>query len=129
MTLATSFLMTKTPQKAVIVILDIKGVNMHKILQVDFPFNGPFGKEMAKALSELARSITAEPGFIWKIWTENKSRKEAGGIYFFESEETAATYLEKHTARLKDLGVSEVRGRIYDINVELSKLTAAPIAS
>ena len=100
---------------------------MHKLLQVDFPFNGPFGEEMAKALRELALSITEEPGFIWKIWTENESLKEGGGIYLFASEETAQAYLEKHTARLKGLGVPEVRGRIYDINMELSKITAAPI--
>lgn len=101
---------------------------MPKLLQVDFPFNGPFGEEMTKTLNELALSITEEPGFIWKIWTENESLKEAGGIYLFESEVTAGTYLKKHTARLKDLGVSAVRGRIYDINVELSKITNAPIA-
>ena len=101
---------------------------MYKLLQVDFPFNGPFGEEMTKALNGLALSINEEPGFIWKIWTENKSLKEAGGIYLFESEETASAYLVKHTARLKELGVHEVRGRIYDINVDLSKITKAPIA-
>lgn len=101
---------------------------MHKLLQVDFPFNGPFGEKMSEALNELALSITEEPGFIWKIWTEKESLNEAGGIYLFESEETANAYLEKHTARLKGLGVPEVRGRIYDINMKLSKVTKAPIA-
>lgn len=100
---------------------------MHKLLQVDFPFDGPFGKEMTVALNELAQSIVEEPGFIWKIWTENESLKEAGGIYIFNNEETASAYLEKHSARLKDLGVSAVRGRIYDINVDLSKITKAPV--
>lgn len=100
---------------------------MHKLLQVDFPFNGPFGKEMTTALNALAQSITEEPGFIWKIWTESESLKEAGGIYLFNSEETAAAYLEKHSARLKELGVPAVRGRIYDINIDLSKITKAPL--
>lgn len=100
---------------------------MHKLLQVDFPFSGPFGKEMTAALNDLAHSITEEPGFIWKIWTEKESLKEAGGIYLFESEGTADAYLKKHTARLKDLGVAEVRGRIFDINMALSKVTKAPI--
>ncbi len=101
---------------------------MHKLLQVDFPFNCFFWKKMTEALHELALSITAEPGFIWKIWTEKEIFSEAGGIYLFESEETANAYLEKHTARLKKLCVPEVRGRIYDINVQLSKITKAPIA-
>jgi hypothetical protein len=101
---------------------------MHKLLQIDFPYRGPFGEKMTQALNDLAFSITEEPGFVWKIWTEEESIKEAGGIYLFESAETAAVYLKKHTARLKDLGVHEVRGRIYDINMGLSKITNAPIA-
>ena len=44
---------------------------MTYILQIDFPITGPFGIEMTEAFSELARSITKEPGFLWKIWTEN----------------------------------------------------------
>lgn len=100
---------------------------MNKLLQVDFPFDGPFGKEMTEALNGLAQSITEEPGFIWKIWTEAENLKEAGGIYMFENEETANAYLEKHAARLKEMGVPAVRGRIYDINIDLSKITKAPI--
>ena len=38
---------------------------------------------MTEAFSELARSITKEPGFLWKIWTENENAQEAGGIYAF----------------------------------------------
>ena len=41
---------------------------MAKLLQIDFPFAGPFGDDMAVALRELAESIASEPGFIWKIW-------------------------------------------------------------
>lgn len=48
---------------------------MAKLLQVDFGFNGPFGKEMANALVELAESINYEPGMLWKIWTENEKDK------------------------------------------------------
>lgn len=98
---------------------------MPKLLQVDFPFAGPFGEEMTQALAGLAESITQEPGFIWKIWTENSSQNIAGGIYLFESEATAQAYLEMHSARLKELGVPEVRGRIFDVNADLSKITKA----
>ena len=101
---------------------------MQKLLQIDFPFNGPFGEEMSTVLAELAQSIIEEPGFIWKIWTEQQSLKEAGGIYLFTDEPSAQAYLDKHTARLKSLGVNEVRARIYDVNQSLSKITKAPIA-
>jgi hypothetical protein len=101
---------------------------MSKLLQIDFPFSGPFGDEMAEALKGLAHSITEEPGFIWKIWTENESAREAGGIYLFENEATANAYLDMHTARLKDLGISEINAKIFDANEDLSKITAGPLA-
>ncbi|NJA60985.1 YdhR family protein, partial [Streptomyces sp. NEAU-H3] len=41
------------------------------LVQVDFPSEGPFGAEMAAAYEELAHTITREPGFVWKLWTEN----------------------------------------------------------
>jgi hypothetical protein len=44
---------------------------MKKLVQVDFPYGGSFGAEMANELKELAESIKDEPGFIWKIWTED----------------------------------------------------------
>ena len=54
-----------------------------KLLQLHFAFNGPFGSEMSRQLVELAESINQEPGFIWKVWTENEKIQEAGGIYLF----------------------------------------------
>ncbi len=56
---------------------------MAYLLQVDFPFEGPFGEEMEKGFWDLAKSINEEEGFHWKIWTENEETKEAGGILFF----------------------------------------------
>ncbi|MBA6283181.1 monooxygenase, partial [Salmonella enterica subsp. enterica serovar Irumu] len=78
------------------------------LLQIHFNFSGPFGEEMTQQLVGLAESINEEPGFIWKIWTESEKNQQAGGIYLFESEETAQAYIKKHTARLKNLGVDEV---------------------
>lgn len=54
---------------------------MHVLLQVDFPYQGPFGDEMTQTMDTLSSSINQEPGFIWKIWTENKETQKAGGIY------------------------------------------------
>lgn len=100
---------------------------MKKLLQIDFPHSGPFGSQMVEAFSELASSINEEPGFIWKIWTESEENREGGGIYLFENEETAKNYLDKHTARLKGFGVSEVNAKIFDLNVALSNITNGPI--
>ncbi len=40
---------------------------MPALLQVDFPFEGPFGDAMAEGMKGLAESIAAEPGLIWKV--------------------------------------------------------------
>ena len=53
---------------------------MSVLLQVDFPFAGPWGEAMTEALRGLAESIANEPGLIWKIWTENPATAEAGWI-------------------------------------------------
>ncbi|WP_028878357.1 monooxygenase [Terasakiella pusilla] len=99
---------------------------MPKLLQVDFPFSGPFGEEMTAQLQGLAQSINDEPGFLWKIWTENQDAQEAGGIYLFQDEASAQAYLDMHTARLNAMGITGVRGRIFDINTDLSALNKAP---
>ena len=73
---------------------------MAYVLQVDFKMNGPFGDEMAEAFSDLAKSINEEEGFMWKIWTESPETSEAGGIYIFETKETAEKYMDMHSKRL-----------------------------
>lgn len=100
---------------------------MKKLLQVDFAYHGPFGQDLAEALKGLAESINQEPGLIWKIWTENEATEEAGGVYLFENEETALAYLQMHTARLKKMGIPEVRGKIFDVNRSLSVINSGPI--
>lgn len=100
---------------------------MPYLLQVDFPFQGPWGDDMAVAMTGLAQSIAQEPGLIWKIWTENKSAGEAGGAYLFSDLPSAEAYLTMHTQRLKSFGVPQVNGKIFAVNEALSKIDRAPI--
>lgn len=100
---------------------------MSYILQVDFPYTGPWGDEMTAAMEGLARSIANEPGLIWKIWTTNETEKEAGGVYLFEDKASAEAYLTMHTARLNDFGISPVNGKIFAVHEQLSKIDRAPI--
>lgn len=101
---------------------------MAKLVQFDFPYSGPFGEEMASALRELAESIAKEPGFIWKIWTENSTTKEGGGIYLFRDEASARSYINKHTHRLQQFGVKEIRAKLFDVNHDLTTLTKGPVS-
>ena len=93
-----------------------------------YAFNGPFGDAMAEQLKPLAESINQEPGFLWKVWTESEKNHEAGGIYLFTDEKSALAYLEKHTARLKNLGVEEVVAKVFDVNEPLSQINQAKLA-
>ncbi|HHO9513232.1 TPA: monooxygenase [Escherichia coli] len=101
---------------------------MATLLQLHFSFNGPFGVTMAEQLKPLAESINQEPGFLWKVWTESEKNHEAGGIYLFTDEKSALAYLEKHTARLKNLGVEEVVAKVFDVNEPLSQINQAKLA-
>ena len=98
-----------------------------KLLQIDFPFNGPFGEEMSAAMQGLAQDIAQENGLIWKIWTENEQTKKAGGIYLFTDEENANRYLAKHSARLESFGVTGIEAEIFDVNQALSAIDHAPL--
>lgn len=100
---------------------------MAYVLQVDFKMNGPFGEEMAVAFSDVAKSITEEEGFTWKIWTESPETNEAGGIYIFETKESAKNYLEIHTKRLTGFGVTDINSKIFAINTKLTEITNGPI--
>ena len=94
---------------------------MAYILQVDFKMDGPFGDEMAESFTELAKSINEEEGFLWKIWTENPKTKEAGGIYLFQTKETAEKYVDMHTKRLAGFGISPVHAKIFEVNSALTE--------
>lgn len=100
---------------------------MGYILQVDFPYGGPWGQAMVEAMEGLARSIAEEPGLLWKIWTENEATGEAGGIYLFEDIPSAEAYLAMHSARLKDFGVPQVNGKIFAVNQALSQIDRGPV--
>jgi hypothetical protein len=97
------------------------------LLQIDFPYHGPIGEEMAEGFKYLAHSIAKEEGLIWKIWTENKETKEAGGIYMFENLPALESYLDMHTKRVQSFGVTDIRAKIFDINEKLSAITKAPL--
>lgn len=97
------------------------------LVQVDFPHQGPWGAEMAAAFEGLAQSIAAEPGFVFKYWTEDKAQGLAGGIYAFRTRAEAQAYLQMHTARLQGFGVTGIRGLILDVNEALSKIDKAPV--
>ena len=97
------------------------------LLQIDFPFQGPWGSAMTEAMEGLAQSIAQEPGLIWKVWTENPETKEAGGVYLFDTAAHAQAYLEMHSARLRGFGITTVNAKRFDVNEALSRIDRAPL--
>lgn len=100
---------------------------MSVILQIDFPHTGPWKQEMSQKFTELAKSIGEEPRLLWKIWTENESTGDAGGIYYFSDKASAEAYLAMHTARMQAMGFSALNAKILEVNQALSKVTKAPL--
>jgi hypothetical protein len=98
-----------------------------RLLQIDFPMDGPWGEEMATAYGKLAETIAETPGLVWKIWTENAETGEGGGIYLFEDQTSLERYLEEHTKRLESFGVADIRAKTFDVNDGLDRITRAPI--
>lgn len=99
---------------------------MAVLLQVDFPFAGPFGTDMSAALGDLAQHIAGESGLKWKIWTENEAQQTAGGVYLFSDRASAETYLAMHRARLASFGIANIRAMIFDVNPDLTRITRGP---
>ncbi len=95
----------------------------HVLLQIDFPFSGPWGQKMVNAMKPLAEDIAAEPDLLWKIWTTNEATGEAGGIYLFSNDDALECYLEKHTKRLEATGIRNIRARRFDVVDGLTKIT------
>jgi Putative mono-oxygenase ydhR len=93
-----------------------------------FPFPGPWGKELAEAVHDLARDIANESGLVWKVWLENRETGHAGGIYLFEHAAAAERYREKHERRLSAMGFTAVTANSFAVNTELSVLTMAGAA-
>lgn len=98
-----------------------------KLLVYDFPFRGPWGRAFTDAMQPLARDIAAEPGLLWKLWTENPVEGRAGGVYAFASDAARDAYERKHTARLAARGVRDVTVWRRDVNQALSAVTRAPV--
>lgn len=99
-----------------------------KIVQVNFKYNVPL-ETLKEHATESAENIATKPGLRWKIWIYNDVKKEAGGVYLFEDDATAETYIEWTTDALEqNLIASDVTVKKFDVNEEATAVTRGPIA-
>ena len=99
-----------------------------KILQINFKFH--MSKESFLALTEPAAEALAQvEGLHWKIWLLNEETQEGGGVYLFESVETAQAYLAGPLigGLVRHPGLSDVNVRLSGYMAEPTRITRGPI--
>lgn len=98
------------------------------LLQIDFAYPGPWGRELTATYRMLADSLNELPGLRWKFWSEDRKAGRASGVYLFETAAQARTYVDTHVARLPGFGISDIHYHIGTLNTELSLLNNAPLS-
>ena len=101
-----------------------------KILQLNLNFSISKA-ELEAAWLEAAQPIADVPGLRWKVWLMNEAEQQAGGIYLFESDAAAQSYLAGPiVAALKSSpAVSNISARLFDVLESHTAITRGPVKS
>ncbi len=87
--------------------------------------------EMKNRMSLVAPEFSNIPGCLWKIWLFNEDRKEAGGVYLFESPAALEQY--RNSALLAFVihnpDFSHFYSAAFSVETAASSLTRAPLTS
>ena len=99
-----------------------------KLLQVNLKFSLSKA-ELEAAWLDAAQPIAETPGLRWKVWLMNEAEHEAGGIYLFESEDAAQSYLAGPiVAALKTSpGISNISAKLFDVLERHTDITRGPV--
>jgi hypothetical protein len=99
-----------------------------KILQLNLKFSISRA-DLEAAWLGAAQPIADVPGLQWKVWLMNEAEHEAGGIYLFESEAAAQSYLAGPiVAALKSSpAISNISAKLFDVRESHSAITRAPL--
>jgi hypothetical protein len=99
-----------------------------KLLQVNLKFSISRA-ELETAWLKPAQPIADLPGLRWKVWLMNEAEHEAGGIYLFESEAAAQSYLAGPiVAALKSSpAISNISAKLFDVLESHTAITRGPV--
>jgi len=99
------------------------------ILQINFKLNVP-AEEYASSCQGASQAIAGVAGLRWKIWILNEQEKEAGGIYFFDTEQSLSDYLSGPiVAQLRQHpALTDVIVKRFDVMQELTSATRGPVS-
>ena len=104
------------------------GDGIGAMLQVDFDYNVSTDEYIAE-VSPMADQFAAVDGLRWKTWILNDDEERAGAVYFFDSPEARAAYLDSELAAAVagHPALSDFRVVPFDVMTEPSMATYAPI--
>ena len=95
---------------------------MPVILQVSFVWDEDEESVRAASLAQ-ARDLASRDEFIWKLILRDPGSKSSGAIYLFADRAKAEAWRRELLARRGE----HVEARIFEVDVEASRLTRAPI--
>jgi hypothetical protein len=77
----------------------------------------------------VALKISEMPGLCWKIWLINEDRKEAGGVYLFESAPELERFLNStlFAALTNNPAIINVQTNTFGVAEAQSVITGAPL--
>ena len=100
----------------------------NKIFTTKFNYSMAIG-ELKKIMSAVAPEFAKLPGCRWKIWLINEGRKEAGGVYLFESAAELEYFLDSKllTSVVNNPAFSNFQANTFGIEEAASEITGAPL--
>jgi hypothetical protein len=100
------------------------------ILQINFKLNVP-PAEYHNSCRALAQLVAGVPGLQWKVWILNEKENEAGGVYFFNSDQALENYLSGPivTQVKSHPALRELSAKRFDVMEDVTALTRGPVSA
>jgi Putative mono-oxygenase ydhR len=102
--------------------------NTKKVFTVKYNYSMTT-EEFKKLTTSAAPKFSEIPGLCWKIWLINEDRKEAGGVYLFESATDLEQFLNSTllAALRNNPAISNLQTNTFGVAEAQSIITNAPL--
>ena len=99
-----------------------------KVFTTKFNYSMP-SEELKKIMPSVAPKFSAIPGCSWKIWLINEDRKEAGGVYLFESAKELEQFLNStlFASVANNPAFTNLQTNTFGVSEAASLITDAPL--
>lgn len=96
------------------------------IVEVHFPYQFS-EQELHEKADQFTPFMMNIPGLVWKIWIYNGEKKITGGIYHFDSKESARNYINGPIFEEVKKTFTHIDYEIFDLLERPSRATNAPV--